>query len=216
MRVVTDYVRDPAEIYRRSFATIREEARLDHLPEGIAEIAVRVVHACGMVDIVDDLAFDGNVAAAAADALAGGAPVLCDARMVAEGVIRSALPADNDVVCTLNEVDQAKARELGTTRSAAAVDLWCERAARPNRTVGAVVAIGNAPTALFRLIELMEEGRLKPSAIFAFPVGFVGAAESKEALIGAKTGVPYLTLRGRRGGSAMAAAAVNAAAAAVR
>jgi len=213
VRVVTDYVRDPAEIYRRSFATIRKEARLDHLPEGIAEIAVRVVHACGMVDIVNDLAFDGNVAAAAADALAGGAPILCDARMVAEGVIRSALPADNDVVCTLNEVDQARAHDLGTTRSAAAVDLWCERADSAN---GAVVAVGNAPTALFRLIELIEEGRLKPSAIFAFPVGFVGAAESKEALIEAKTGVPYLTLRGRRGGSAMAAAAVNAVAAAIR
>jgi precorrin-8X/cobalt-precorrin-8 methylmutase len=175
---VTDYVRDPAEIYRRSFATIREEARLDHLPDGIAEIAVRVVHACGMVDIVDDLAYDGTIAAAAADALAGGAPILCDARMVAEGIIRSALPADNDVVCTLNEVDQAKARELGTTRSAAAVDLWCEGADRAN---GAVVAVGNAPTALFRLIELIEEGKLKPSAIFAFPVGFVGAVESKEA-----------------------------------
>jgi precorrin-8X/cobalt-precorrin-8 methylmutase len=213
VRVVTDYVRDPAEIYRRSFATIREEARLDHLPDGIAEIAVRVVHACGMVDIVDDLAFDGTIAAAAADALAGGAPILCDARMVAEGVIRSALPSDNDVVCTLNEVDQARARDLGTTRSAAAVDLWCERADSAN---GAVVAVGNAPTALFRLIELIEEERLKPSAIFAFPVGFVGAAESKEALIEAKTGVPYLTLRGRRGGSAMAAAAVNAVAAAIR
>jgi precorrin-8X/cobalt-precorrin-8 methylmutase len=213
VRVVTDYVRDPAEIYRRSFATIREEARLDHLPDRIAEIAVRVVHACGMVDIVDDLAFDGTIAAAAADALAGGAPILCDARMVAEGVIRSALPADNDVVCTLNEVDQARARDLGTTRSAAAVDLWCERADSAN---GAVVAVGNAPTALFRLIELIEEERLMPSAIFAFPVGFVGAVESKEALIAATTGVPYLTLRGRRGGSAMAAAAVNAVAAAIR
>lgn len=210
MSVVIDYVRDPAEIYRRSFATIREEARLDDLPDGIAEIAVRVVHACGMVDIVDELAFDGNVAAAAAGALAGGAPILCDARMVAEGVIRSALPADNDVLCTLNEVDQAKARELGTTRSAAAVDLWRDH------MNGAVVAIGNAPTALFRLLELLHEGALKPAAIFAFPVGFVGAAESKDALIEAKTGVPYLTLRGRRGGSAMAAAAVNAVAAAIR
>jgi precorrin-8X/cobalt-precorrin-8 methylmutase len=208
-----DYLRDPSEIYRRSFATIRAEARLDHLPDGIAEIAVRVVHACGMVDIVDDLAFDGNVAAAAAEALAGGAPILCDARMVAEGVIRSALPADNDVVCTLNEVDEAKARELGTTRSAAAVDLWCDR---EDRAAGPVVAIGNAPTALFRLVELIEEGRLKPSVIFAFPVGFVGAVESKDALTAAKTGVPYLTLRGRRGGSAMAAAAVNAVAAAIR
>jgi precorrin-8X/cobalt-precorrin-8 methylmutase len=210
---VIDYLRDPAEIYRRSFATIREEARLDHLPDAIAELAVRVVHACGMVDIVDDLAFDRDVAAAAAGAMAAGAPILCDARMVAEGVIRSALPADNDVVCTLNEVDAAKARELGTTRSAAAVDLWCDHAAWAD---GAVVAIGNAPTALFRLIELIEEGALRPSAIFAFPVGFVGAVESKDALIEAKTGVPYLTLRGRRGGSAMAAAAVNAVAAAIR
>jgi len=207
---MVDYVRDPAEIYRRSFAVIREEARLDHLPPGIAEIAVRVVHACGMVEIVDDLAFGGDVAGAAAAALTTGAPILCDARMVAEGVIRSALPADSDVVCTLDEVDQTKARTLGTTRSAAAVDLWAERLG------GAVVAIGNAPTALFRLLELLQDGAAKPAAIFAFPVGFVGAAESKEALIDANAGVPYLTLRGRRGGSAMAAAAVNAVAAAAR
>jgi precorrin-8X/cobalt-precorrin-8 methylmutase len=207
---VIDYLRDPAEIYRRSFATIREEARLDHLPEGVAEIVVRLIHACGMVDIVDDLAFDADVAGAASAALVDGAPILCDARMVAEGVIRSALPADNDVVCTLNEVDQAKARALGTTRSAAAVELWQARLA------GAVVAIGNAPTALFRLLELLEDGAPRPSAIFAFPVGFVGAAESKEALIETGSGVPYLTVRGRRGGSAMAAAAVNAVAAAIR
>lgn len=210
MSEVIDYLRDPAEIYRRSFAAIREEARLDHLPDGLAEIAVRVVHACGMVDIVDDLAFDGDVAAAAGAALARGAPILCDARMVAEGVIRSALPADNDVVCTLHEVDAATARAAGNTRSAAAVDRWREL------MDGAVVAVGNAPTALFRLLELLEDGAPRPSAVFAFPVGFVGAAESKEALIAAKTGVPFLTLRGRRGGSAMAAAAVNAVAAAIR
>jgi len=207
---VIDYLRDPAEIYRRSFAVIREEARLDHLPDGVAEIAVRVVHACGMVDIVDELAFDGDVAAAASAAMVGGAPILCDARMVAEGVIRSALPADNDVVCTLHEVDAAKARASGTTRSAAAIELWRDRMG------GAVVAVGNAPTALFRLLELLEEGAPRPSAIFAFPVGFVGAAESKAALIEAGLGIPYLTLRGRRGGSAMAAAAVNAVAAAIR
>jgi precorrin-8X/cobalt-precorrin-8 methylmutase len=207
---VIDYLRDPAEIYRRSFAVIRAEARLDHLPPELAEIAVRLIHACGMVDIVDDLAFDGDVAAAAGAALAHGAPILCDARMVAEGIIRAALPADSDVVCTLNEVDQAKARALGTTRSAAAVDLWRDRLG------GAVVAIGNAPTALFRLLELLQEGAPRPSVVFAFPVGFVGAAESKEALVAAKTGLPYLTLRGRRGGSAMAAAAVNAVAAATR
>jgi len=205
-----DYVRDPAEIYRRSFAVIREEARLDHLPPGIAEIAVRVMHACGMVEIVDDLAFEGDVAVAAAAALTSGAPILCDARMVAEGIIRSALPADSDVVCTLNEVDQQKARALGTTRSAAAVDLWTPR------LDGAVVAVGNAPTALFRLIELLQEGAVKPAVIFAFPVGFVGAVESKDALIAAHLGVPYLTLRGRRGGSAMAAAAVNAVAASIQ
>ncbi|HUT49716.1 MAG TPA: precorrin-8X methylmutase [Alphaproteobacteria bacterium] len=208
---MTGYLRDPAEIYRRSFAVIREEARLDHLPPGIVEIAVRVVHACGMVEIVDDLAFGGgDVAGAATAALTNSAPILCDARMVAEGVIRSALPADSDVVCTLHEVDQAKARELGTTRSAAAVDLWADRLG------GAVVAIGNAPTALFRLLEMLQDGAAKPAAIFAFPVGFVGAAESKDALIEANTGVPYLTLRGRRGGSAMAAAAVNAVAAAIQ
>jgi precorrin-8X/cobalt-precorrin-8 methylmutase len=207
---MADYLRDPAEIYRRSFAVIREEAHLDGLPPGVAEIAVRVVHACGMVDIVDGLAFDGGVAEAAAAALGDGAPILCDARMVAEGIIRSALPADSDVVCTLDEVDQATARARGTTRSAAAVDLWGER------LDGAVVAIGNAPTALFRLLELLEGSAARPAAIFAFPVGFVGAAESKAALIAAPAGVPYLTLRGRRGGSAMAAAAVNAVAAAIR
>jgi len=207
---MVDYLRDPAEIYRRSFAAIRAEAKLDGLPAEVAELAVRVVHACGMVEIIEDLAFDGGVAAAAAAALARGAPILCDARMVAEGVISSALPADSEVLCTLDEVDAASARALGTTRSAAAVDRW------GGRLDGAVVAIGNAPTALFRLLELLQAGAPKPAAIFAFPVGFVGAAESKEALIGATTGVPYLTLRGRRGGSAMAAAAVNAVAAATR
>jgi precorrin-8X/cobalt-precorrin-8 methylmutase len=199
------YVRDPGEIYRRSFALIRAEARLDHLPPDVAAVAVRLIHACGMVDIAADLAFTLDVTACAQAALAAGAPILCDATMVAAGVIRTRLPSDNEVLCTLQDARVAPlAQRLATTRSAAAVELWRDR------LDGALVAIGNAPTALFHLIELLEKGAPRPAAVLAFPVGFVGAAESKEALIASRLGVPYLTLRGRRGGSALAAAAVNA------
>jgi precorrin-8X/cobalt-precorrin-8 methylmutase len=175
------------------------------LPLDVAEVAVRLIHACGMPEIVGDLAYTDDVAARAREALQEGAPVLADCEMVRVGITRKRLPLNNDVVCTLNsDVVPDMARQQGTTRSAAAVDLW-----RP-RLHGSVVAIGNAPTALFRLLELMQEEAARPAAIFAFPVGFVGAAESKEALIAMHDAAPYLTLRGRRGGSAMASAAVNA------
>ncbi len=209
MDELPDYLRDPAEIYRRSFELVRAQTDLSGLPEDLAAVALRLVHACGMPDIVDDLAWGGNVAAAGRRALAAGAPILADCRMLAEGVIAARLPAANPaanrVICRLNDPgvpDLARAR--GTTRSAAALDLWGDDLG------GAVVAIGNAPTALFRLLELLSEGAPRPAAILGFPVGFVGAAESKEALIAADLAVPYLTLRGRRGGSAIAAAAVNA------
>ena len=205
MSAMADYLRDPAEIYRRSFAAVRAEADLSGLPDDVAEIAVRLVHACGMPDIVADLAFTGDVADRGRAALGAGAPVIADCRMVAEGVIGRALPAANEIVCTLDaEAVPALAEAGATTRSAAAVELW-----RPHLE-GAVVAIGNAPTALFRLLEVLAEGAPRPAAVLAFPVGFVGAAESKQALIAGGHGVPYLTLRGRRGGSALAAAAVNA------
>lgn len=200
-----EYLRDPAEITRRSFEIVRAEADLAHLPAALAPVAVRLVHACGMPDVVADLAWHPDLVACARAALAAGAPVLADCRMVADGVIPSRLPADNAVLCTLGASEvPALARRCATTRSAAAVELW-----RPH-LAGAVVAIGNAPTALYRLLELLGEGAPRPAAILAFPVGFVGAAESKEALIAADLAVPYLTLRGRRGGSAIAAAAVNA------
>jgi len=199
------YLRDPDAIYRESFALIRREAKLDQLPPGIAEIAVRLIHACGMTDIVADLAFTPDVAARARAALGNGAPILCDSGMVAAGVMRAKLPARNEIICTL---DDARVPELAcalkTTRSAAAVELWGERLA------GAVVAIGNAPTALFHLLERLDRGMPRPATILAFPVGFVGAAESKQALTEARLDVPFLTLKGRRGGSALAAAAVNA------
>ena len=200
-----EYIRDPAEITHRSFEIVRAEAELDSLPEDLAPVAVRLVHACGMPDIVGDLAWHPELAVRGRAALAAGAPVLADCRMVADGVIRDRLPADNSVLCSLDDpAVPALAKRRGTTRSAAAVELWGERLG------GALVAIGNAPTALFRLLELLAEGAPAPAAILAFPVGFVGAAESKEALIEAGLPVPYLTLRGRRGGSALAAAAVNA------
>ncbi len=199
------YLRDPDEIYRRSFAIVRDETDLGGLPPDIAEIAVRLVHACGMTDIIAEIAFGGDLPGAARSALATDAPVICDARMTADGIIRSRLPAANEVVCEIDAAETARiAHEARTTRSAAAVELW-----RP-RLAGAIVAIGNAPTALFRLLEVLAEGAPAPAAILAFPVGFVGAAESKDALIEGGHGVPFLTLRGRRGGSALAAAAVNA------
>ncbi|MEV3924475.1 precorrin-8X methylmutase [Actinomadura coerulea] len=198
-----DYVRDGAEIYRRSFATIRAETDLSGLPDDVARVAVRMIHACGMTDLVEDLAWSPGVVAKARAALLAGAPVLCDARMVASGVTRARLPAGNEVVCTLGEPGvPGLAARLGTTRSAAALELWRDRLG------GAVVAIGNAPTALFRLLELVQEGAPRPAAVLGIPVGFIGAAESKEAL--AASGLDHLVVRGRRGGSAMTAAAVNA------
>lgn len=199
-----DYIRDGAEIYRHSFATIREEADLAILPDDVAGVAVRMIHSCGMVDLVDDLAYTFEVVEAARAALEDGAPVLCDAQMIATGITQHRPPARNDVVCTLaDESVPGLAERMGTTRSAAALELWRER------LPGSVVAIGNAPTALFRLLELLDEGVRAPAAIVGMPVGFVGAAESKQELI-ARTPAPYLTVRGRRGGSAMAVAAVNA------
>ena len=200
---MTDYIRDGAEIYRRSFATIRAEAELEGLDPILERVVVRMIHACGMVDLVDDLGFSDGVVTAARKALRDGAPILCDAEMVAAGVTRGRLPAANDVVCTLRDpAVPALAERLGTTRSAAAMDLWGERLG------GAVVAIGNAPTALFRLLEMIDAGAPRPAAVIGVPVGFIGAAESKEAL--AASDLEFLVVRGRRGGSAITAAAVNA------
>ncbi len=199
-----EYVRDGAAIYAQSFATIRAEADLTGFAAGEARVAVRVIHACGMVDIVRDLRFSVGFAAAASAALQAGAPILCDSEMVAHGVTRARLPARNAVICTLRDDRVAAlASAIGNTRSAAALDLWGDRLG------GAVVAIGNAPTALFHLLELIDAGAPKPAAIIGMPVGFVGAAESKAALA-AHGGVPFAIVTGRRGGSAMAAAAVNA------
>ncbi len=198
------YLRDGAAIYAESFATIRAEADLSGLSEAEARIAVRIIHGCGMVDILHDLRFAGGFADAARQALLAGAPVLCDSQMVAHGITRARLPAGNDVVCTLTDpATPSHARRIGNTRSAAALDLWGDRLA------GALVAIGNAPTALFRLLELLDAGAPPPAAVIGLPVGFVGAAESKAALL-ADARVPRLVVLGRRGGSAMAAAAVNA------
>ncbi|WP_019813067.1 precorrin-8X methylmutase [Saccharomonospora saliphila] len=199
-----DYIRDGTEIYRHSFATIRAEADLAALPEDVSVVAVRMVHTCGMVDLVDDLAYSPDVVEAGRAALEAGAPVLCDAQMIASGITRKRLPADNEVMCTLSDQRVPPlAERLGTTRSAAALELW--RDTLP----GSVVAIGNAPTALFRLLELLDEGVGAPAAIIGVPVGFVGAVESKQELID-RAPAPYLAVRGRRGGSAMAVAAVNA------
>lgn len=203
-----DYIKDPAEIYRQSFSIVRGEADLECLPEDLKPVAVRLIHACGMTDIPQDLAYSADVAFAANEALRQGAPVLTDVEMVAHGIIRKYLPAENQVICTLNQPGVPElAKKLGTTRSAAAVELW-----RPHLE-GAIVAIGNAPTALFHLLEAIASGAPKPAAILGFPVGFVGAAESKQALAMSKLGIPFITLCGRRGGSAIAAAAVNAMAA---
>jgi len=200
---VSDYIRDGAEIYRRSFATIRAEADLSRFPEDVSRVVVRMIHACGMVDLARDVEYSAKVVATARAALLAGASILCDAQMVAAGITRSRLPAGNDVTCTLGEPAVAGIAEaLGTTRSAAAVDLW------GNRLDGAVVAIGNAPTALLRLLELIAAGAARPAAVIGLPVGFIGAAESKQALAG--TDLEFLLVQGRRGGSAMAGAAVNA------
>ncbi len=198
-----DYLRNPADIYRRSFATIGSERDLGRLPPDQAALAARVAHACGMVDVIDTLVVSPNAIAAARAALQNGASVLCDAQMVAHGVLRKRLPAGVQIKCTIDAPETAaRAAALGTTRSAAAVDLW--------DIEGAVVAIGNAPTALFRLLENIDAGGKRPAAVFAFPVGFVGAAESKAELVAEPRGLEFATLPGRRGGSAMAAAAINA------
>ena len=199
-----DYIRDGAEIYRRSFAIIRAEAELARFKPAEERVAVRVIHACGMVEVAAGIAFAPGAAEAGIAALAAGAPVLCDASMVADGVTRARLPAANDVLCTLRDPRvPGLAAALGTTRTAAAMELWADTLG------GAVVAIGNAPTALFRLLELIDAGAPRPACIVGIPVGFVGAAESKEALA-ARADLPWIVVRGRRGGSAMAAAAVNA------
>lgn len=199
-----DYIRDGAEIYRRSFAIIRAEAELARFEPAEERVAVRIIHACGMVEVASDVAFAPGAAEAGIAALAAGAPVLCDASMVADGVTRARLPVANDVLCTLRDPRvPGLAAALGTTRTAAAMELWADTLG------GAVVAIGNAPTALFRLLELIDAGAPRPACIVGIPVGFVGAAESKEALA-ARADLPWIVVRGRRGGSAMAAAAVNA------
>jgi precorrin-8X/cobalt-precorrin-8 methylmutase len=202
---MTGYLRDGAEIYRRSFAIIREEADLRDIPPDLEPLAVRLIHTSGMTDVVGGLMFSPGAGIAGRRALALGAPILCDSRMVAAGITRERLPARNAVLCTLGELGVLElAAELRTTRSAAAVELWRQHLG------GAVVAIGNAPTALFRLLEMLEDGAPLPALILGFPVGFIGAAESKEALATNPRAVPFVALRGRRGGSAMAAAAVNA------
>jgi precorrin-8X/cobalt-precorrin-8 methylmutase len=202
---MSGYVRDGAEIYRRSFATIRAEADLDGLDPVMERVVVRMIHACGMVDLADDVAASPGFGAAGDAALRAGAPILCDTSMVASGVTRSRLPADNDVVCTLSDPSvPGLAARMGTTRTAAAMELWRER------LDGAVVVVGNAPTALFRLLELVEEGVAPPAAVIGVPVGFIGAAESKAALAEHPAGLEHVVVHGRRGGSAIAAAAVNA------
>jgi precorrin-8X/cobalt-precorrin-8 methylmutase len=200
---MAEYVSDGAEIYRRSFATIRAEADLGRFPDDVSRVVVRMIHACGMVDLAADVAYSPDVVAKARAALQAGAPILCDAQMVASGITRLRLPAGNEVICTLGDpAVPGIAARIGNTRSAAAIDLWGDRLA------GAVVAIGNAPTTLFRLLDLIADGAPRPAAIIGVPVGFIGAAESKEAL--AQTDLEHLVVHGRRGGSAMAVAAVNA------
>lgn len=200
-----DYIRDGNAIYERSFAIIRAEADLSRFSPQEADIAIRMIHACGDVEAAGHFAFGPGFVEAARTALQAGAPIFCDAEMVARGVTRARLPADNEVICTLRDPRTAEIAEtIGNTRSAAALDLWGERMA------GAVVAIGNAPTALFYLLEKLRDGAPKPAAIIGMPVGFVGAAESKDALAENSYGVPFAIVRGRLGGSAMTAAALNA------
>lgn len=200
-----DYIRDGQEIYRNSFRIIREEARLERIPADLEKLAVRVIHACGMVDAIDGLQFSEGAGRAGREALLNGAPILCDAHMVAEGITRARLPADNKVICTLRDPSvPGLAKDAGNTRSAVALELW-----RPHLE-GSVVVIGNAPTALFYLLEMLDAGAPKPALLLGFPVGFVGAAESKAMLAADSRGVPFVIMQGRLGGSAMAAAAVNA------
>jgi precorrin-8X/cobalt-precorrin-8 methylmutase len=199
-----DYLRDGAAIYQRSFAIIRAEADLSRFSDAEADVAVRMLHACGVVELARNIVFADGVVTAARKALHAGAAILCDSEMVSHGVTRARLPADNAVICTLRDpAVPALAEKRGTTRSAAALELWLDR------LDGAIVAIGNAPTSLFRLLEMLDEGAPRPAAILGIPVGFVGAVESKEALIADSRGVPFIAVRGRVGGSAMTAAAVN-------
>jgi precorrin-8X/cobalt-precorrin-8 methylmutase len=199
------YLRDGTAIYERSFAIIRAEADLSRFTQEQADVAVRMIHACGQVDIAKHIVFGDDVVQAARSALAAGAPILCDSEMVAQGITRARLPARNDVTCTLNDPRTSTlATQNGTTRSAAALELWTDRLS------GAVVAIGNAPTALFHLLDMIDGGAPKPAAILGIPVGFVGAAESKDALAADSRRVPFIIVRGRIGGSAMTAAAINA------
>jgi precorrin-8X/cobalt-precorrin-8 methylmutase len=202
------YERDPMAIYAQSFATVEKEARLDRFTPGMAKLATRIIHACGMIEVADRLAFSPDAYEAGQAALMAGAPVLCDCEMVGAGIIRRYLPANNDVIVTLNDGGvPERAKDIENTRSAAAVELW-----EPHLE-GAVVAIGNAPTALFHLLELLDQGAPKPAVVLGFPVGFVGAAESKAELASNPRGCDFVALRGRRGGSAIASAAVNALAA---
>ncbi|MFE6504347.1 precorrin-8X methylmutase, partial [Kitasatospora sp. NPDC057738] len=192
-----EYEKDGASIYRQSFATIRAEADLAALPADVSQVAVRMIHACGMVDLVEDLVYSPGVVASARAALHAGAPILCDVNMVASGVTRKRLPADNEVICTLTDPSVPElARKMGNTRSAAAMELWLPR------LEGAVVAVGNAPTSLFRLLEMIEAGAPRPAAVIGVPVGFIGAAESKQALAEHPSGLEHLVVRGRRGGHA--------------
>lgn len=200
-----NYVKDGAAIYRESFSIIRNEADLSAFQTDLARVVVRMIHACGMTDLPQDVQASPDAAAAGINALLAGAPLFCDATMVASGITRSRLPRNNDVICTISDPRTAElAARLHTTRSAAAVELWRDRLA------GSVVVIGNAPTALFHLLDILNDGSPRPALIIGIPVGFVGAAESKAALAANRLGIPFLTVLGRRGGSAMAAAAVNA------
>ncbi len=200
---VADYIKDPAEIYKQSFATVEREAGLDQLPEEMRPVATRLIHSCGMIDVLDDLEFSENAVDAGKRSLAAGKPIYTDVEMVKAGIIEKFLPKNNSLICTLNASQvPAYSKEIGNTRSAAAVDFWDE-------LEGSVVVIGNAPTALFRVLERIEEGAGKPALIIGIPVGFIGAAESKQALSENASGLEFITVHGRRGGSAMASSVVN-------
>ena len=202
---MNEYQKNGAEIYRQSFATIRAEADLSRFSPAESQVAVRMIHSCGMADLVDDIVFSPGAVLKARAALRAGAPILCDVQMVASGVTRRRLPADNEVLCTLSDPSVPNlAREIGNTRTAASVELW------GNRLDGAVVAIGNAPTALFHLLELLRDTDIRPAAIIGIPVGFIGAAESKQALANNDLGLEYVVVHGRRGGSAITCGALNA------
>lgn len=199
-----DYIRDPAEIYRQSFATVEREAQLEKLPINMRPVATRLIHSCGMIDILDDLQFSENAVSAGKQALENGRPIYTDVEMVKAGIIERFLPSNNPLICTLNdERIPAHAKQIGNTRSAAAVDFWDD-------LEGSVVVIGNAPTALFRLLDLMDKGKSKPALVIGIPVGFIGAAESKQALVEYASSVEFITVHGRRGGSAMASSVINA------